>query len=104
MAQATKPYFSEGSEAMDQTQIDYHAAYVLALLEAKKQVRRQKRRKGRVKVTLLRASTITRLAEDHLRAHPEFFQQAAQSPLARISRNLQSGGDVATCFIPQRWF
>ena len=67
--------------AMDQ-QIDWQAVRVLALLEAKRQVKRRLQSEGRFKVPLLSASTISRLAKDHLQAHPELYKQAMQSDLA----------------------
>ena len=66
---------------MDQ-QIDWQAVRVLALLEAKRQVKRRLQSEGKFKVLLLSASTISRLAKDHLQAHPELYKQAMQSDLA----------------------
>jgi hypothetical protein len=67
--------------AMEQ-RIDWQAVRVLALLEAKRQVKRRLQSEGMVKVPLLSASTISRLAEDHLRTHPDLYKQAMQSDLA----------------------
>jgi hypothetical protein len=87
MARATQPYFSKGLEAMVQPKIDWQAVTVLAKQAALKAVRRQLQREGRVKPSLLPASTLSILAKQYLGAHPELYVQAAQSPIARISQH-----------------
>jgi hypothetical protein len=66
-------------------QIDWQAVHVLAKLAALRAVKRQIQKEGRVKVTLIPAGMLGALATQYLKAHPELFQEAARSDLARIS-------------------
>ena len=57
------------------------AAIVLAQQAAMRIVKRQIKAQGRVKLSTLSAATLTRIANDYLREHPELIAEAAASPI-----------------------
>ena len=68
-------------------QIDWWAVHVLAKQAALREIKKQLQREGRVRVSLVPASKLSALATLYLKAHPELFQEAAQSDLVRMSAN-----------------
>src|SRR6516162_2707604 len=56
-----------------------HAVFVLAKQAAIRAVRRKIQKEGRIKLWTLPLSTITRLADEHLRQHPELYAEALAS-------------------------
>jgi hypothetical protein len=72
---------------MDQHQIDWQAVHVLAKLAALRAIKRRIQKEGKLRVSLIPAGKLGALAALYLKAHPELFQEAAQSDLARISTN-----------------
>jgi hypothetical protein len=55
-----------------------HAAVILAQQSAKRAVKRRLQAEGRIKLWSLSAAHISRLANEHLRAHPELLERAAE--------------------------
>jgi hypothetical protein len=59
-----------------------HSAVVILAQQAASStqgVKRQIQREGRIKLSSLSAATLSRLAEEYLRQHPELFAEAAAS-------------------------
>jgi hypothetical protein len=54
------------------------AVVILARQEADRQVKRRIRAEGRIKLYSLSAATLSRLADEHLRTHPELLAEAAE--------------------------
>jgi hypothetical protein len=52
----------------------------VAVILAQRAVKRQIQAQGRIKLYSLSAATLTRLANEHLRQHPELLAEAAASP------------------------
>jgi hypothetical protein len=55
------------------------AVVILAQQAAQRTVKREIQREGRIKLSSLSAATLSRLAEEYLRQHPELFAEAAAS-------------------------
>jgi hypothetical protein len=62
-----------------------HAAVILARQSAMREVKRQIKAQGRVKLSTLSAATLTRIANDYLREHPELIAKAAADPIVQNS-------------------
>jgi hypothetical protein len=59
------------------------ATVILARQAARNAVKRQIKRQGRVKLSMVPYGEITRLAEAYLREHRELYAQAAASPIVQ---------------------
>jgi hypothetical protein len=59
------------------------AAIILAQQSAMRIVKRQIKAQGRVKLSTLSAATLTRIANDYLREHPELITEAAADPIVQ---------------------
>jgi hypothetical protein len=57
------------------------AIVILAQQAALRIVKRRIQAQGRVKLSTLSAATLTRIANDYLREHPELLAEAAASPI-----------------------
>jgi hypothetical protein len=64
-----------------------HATVILARQAAMRIVKRQIKAQGRVKLSTLSAATLTRIANDYLREHPELLAEAAADPIVQNSGN-----------------
>jgi hypothetical protein len=60
------------------------ATVTLAQQAARRSVKHQLQRQGRVKPSMLAAAELTRLAEAYLATHRELYAQAAQSPIVQM--------------------
>jgi hypothetical protein len=63
------------------------AIVILAQQAALRIVKRRIQAQGRVKLSTLSAATLTRIANDYLREHPELLAEAAADPIVQNSGN-----------------
>jgi hypothetical protein len=61
------------------------AIVILAQQAALRIVKRRIQAQGRVKLSTLSAATLTRIANDYLREHPELLAEAAADPIVQNS-------------------
>ena len=59
------------------------AIVILAQQSALRIVKRRIQAQGRVKLSTLSAATLTRIADDYLREHPELIAEAAADPIVQ---------------------
>jgi hypothetical protein len=60
-----------------------HAAVILARQQAQRAVKKRIQKEGRIRVYSLSLSTLTRLGNDYLQAHPELLAEAAADPIVQ---------------------